>query len=59
VDFVESFVSIGNHLDKAQQDYSTGLTRLQSRVLTQAKRLEQLGAKSTKDLPASVGLLEN
>lgn len=59
VDFVEGFVSIGHHIDKAQQEYVTGMTRLQSRVLTQAKRLEQLGAKSAKNLPASTGLLEN
>lgn len=50
-DFTESFVGIGRHLDKAKAEYDAGLTRLQSRVLTQAKRLEQLGAKSTKSLP--------
>ena len=46
VDFVDAFMGIGRHLDKAKQEYETGLSRLQSRVITQAKRLEQLGASS-------------
>ena len=54
VDFVETFLNIGKYLDKAKDEYHTGLTRLESRVIIQAKRLEQLGAKSNKDLPGAV-----
>ena len=50
-DFVEAYTNVGKHLDKAQSEYKTGLTRLQSRVIVQAKRLESLGAKSHKELP--------
>ncbi len=49
-DFVDGFVSIGKHIDKAQQEYQAGLTRLQSRVITKAKQLEKLGSKSPKTL---------
>lgn len=54
VDFVDAFVGIGRHLEKAKEEYDSGLSRLQSRVITQAKRLEQLGAKSSKELDTSV-----
>ncbi len=50
-DFMDAFTSIGKHLDKAKDEYSKGLTRIESRVLVQAERLEKLGAKSNKDLP--------
>ncbi|OFZ19458.1 MAG: hypothetical protein A2Z20_05375 [Bdellovibrionales bacterium RBG_16_40_8] len=53
VDFVETFMSIGKHIEKARQEYDTGLSRLESRVIVQARRLEQLGAKSAKNLPGS------
>lgn len=62
VDFVDGFLNIGKHLDKAKQEYDAGLSRLQSRIVTQAKRLEKLGAKSAKDLPGILsepGELEN
>jgi DNA recombination protein RmuC len=51
VDFVESFVAVGKHLDKATEQYETSRARLQSRVLVQAERMEALGAKSHKELP--------
>lgn len=51
VDFVDGFINIGKHLEKAKQEYDTGLSRLSSRILTQAKRLESLGARSHKSLP--------
>jgi DNA recombination protein RmuC len=54
VDFVETFMDIGKHLAKAKTEYDAGLVRLESRVITQARRLEKLGAKSSKDLPGSV-----
>lgn len=50
VDFVDSFSSIGKHLDKAKEAYETGRMRLESRVLKQTRKLEELGAKSNKDL---------
>lgn len=53
VEFVDAFISIGKYLDKAKDEYTTGLARLESRVIVQAKRLEQLGAKSNKSLPLS------
>ncbi|MBT4763132.1 MAG: DNA recombination protein RmuC [Bdellovibrionaceae bacterium] len=50
-DFMDAFMSVGKHLEKAKDEYSKGLSRIQSRVLVQAKRLEELGAKSSKSLP--------
>lgn len=49
-DFVDAFVGIGKHLEKARSEYDTGLTRLQSRVLPQAQKLEELGVKSNKTI---------
>lgn len=53
-DFAEAFVSIGKAIEKAKSEYDTSRMRLESRVLGQARRLEQLGAKSHKNLPESV-----
>lgn len=55
VDFVEAFVNIGKHLDRAKMEYDTGFSRLNSRVLVQARKMENLGAKGTRDLPESLG----
>ena len=52
-DFVGAYENVGKHLSKAQEEYQTGWSRLNSRVIVQAKRLEKLGAKSNKALPAS------
>lgn len=49
-DFIEAYTEIGRSLEKAHNSYETGLKRLESRVLVQARRLEDLGAKSTKEL---------
>lgn len=49
-DFVDTYVSIGKHIEKAQTEYHDGLKRLESRVLVQARRFEALGAKSNKTL---------
>lgn len=54
-DFVEAYANVGKFLDKAQIEYHAGMTRLESRVLTQARRLERLGAKSHKSLPDGLG----
>jgi len=54
-DFVDAYANVGKFLDKAQTEYHAGMTRLESRVLTQARRLERLGAKSHKSLPDGLG----
>lgn len=61
VDFVDSYLGIGKHLDKAKEEYEKGRARLESRVLVQARRFEALGAKSNKSLieaPADLVALE-
>ena len=55
-DFLSAYTNVGKQLDKAKSEFDVGLGRLQSRVLTQAKRLEDLGAKSSKELPEIQGL---
>lgn len=50
-DFVETYQSVGKHIGKALSEYESGWSRLSSRVIVQAKKLEKLGAKSKKDLP--------
>jgi DNA recombination protein RmuC len=57
-EFVDSYVNVGKHLDKARDEFEKGRTRLESRVLVQARRFEALGAKSNKSLleaPAGEG----
>lgn len=49
-DFVEAYMGIGKHLDKAKEEFDKGRVRLESRVLVQARRFESLGAKSNKSL---------
>lgn len=49
-DFVDAFMGIGKHLDKAKEEFDKGRVRLESRVLVQARRFEALGAKSNKSL---------
>ena len=49
-DFVESYATVGKHIDKAKEEYEKGRARLESRVLVQARRFEALGAKSAKTL---------
>lgn len=50
-DFVDSFMNIGKFLDKARNEFDIGYKRLQSRVLVQARRMEELGAKGSRELP--------
>ncbi len=50
-DFMEAYFEIGSSLEKAQSSYDVGLKRLNSRVISQAKKMESLGAKSHKELP--------
>ena len=56
-DFVDSYALVGKHLEKANEEYNKGKARLESRVITQARRFESLGAKSHKSLGEST-LLE-
>ncbi len=49
-DFVDTYESVGRHLDKAKEEYEKGRSRLESRVLVQGRRFEALGAKSAKTL---------
>jgi len=49
-DFVETYVTVGKHLEKAKEEYDRGRSRLESRVLVQARRFEALGAKSNKTI---------
>ncbi|OQW51153.1 MAG: hypothetical protein A4S09_10660 [Proteobacteria bacterium SG_bin7] len=48
--FVEGFSKMGDSIRRANDEYEMGLKRLNSQVLTQARKLETLGAKSTKEL---------
>jgi DNA recombination protein RmuC len=50
-DFMEVYFEVGKALQTATDKYDTGLKRLNSRVIVQAKKMESLGAKSHKDLP--------
>jgi DNA recombination protein RmuC len=54
-DFVETYENVGKYLSKAHEEFEAGQTRLNSRVIVQAKKLERLGAKSKKDLPMIEG----
>ena len=49
-DFVDAYMSVGKHLDKARDEFEKGRARLESRVLVQARKFEALGAKSNKSL---------
>ncbi len=49
-DFVETFMAVGKHIDRAKDEFEKGKTRLESRLLVQARRFEALGAKSNKTL---------
>lgn len=49
-DFVDSYAAVGKHLEKASEEYNKGKARLESRVISQARRFESLGAKSHKSL---------
>ncbi|NJL25675.1 MAG: DNA recombination protein RmuC [Calothrix sp. SM1_5_4] len=49
-DFVDTYMNVGKHLDKARDEFEKGRSRLESRVLVQARRFETLGAKSNKSL---------
>lgn len=49
-DFVDAYMAVGKHLDKAKDEFEKGRARLESRVLVQARKFEALGVKSNKSL---------
>ena len=49
-DFAETYETVGKHLERAKDEYDKGRMRLESRVLSQARKFEILGAKSNKTL---------
>lgn len=55
VEFVDTYVSVGKYLSLASDKYEDGLKRLNNRLIFQARKMEELGAKSTKELPESMG----
>ncbi len=55
VEFVDSYLHVGKHLEKAKAEYDLGLSRLERRVLVQARRMEDLGVQSAKTLPEGMG----
>ncbi len=53
-DFVDVYLEIGKSLKSTQDKYDIGLKRLSTRLIVQARKMEELGAKSHKDLPAEL-----
>lgn len=56
VSFVEHFAGVGKSLNTAVSKYNAAVGSLDSRVLPQVRRLEELDAKSAKALPALSGV---
>ena len=57
VNFVESFTTIGDQINRAQTTYETALGQLsrgRGNLIGQAEKLKDLGVKSKKDLPVSL-----
>lgn len=55
VEFIETYVSVGKYLSLASDKYEDGLKRLNNRLILQARKMEELGAKSAKELPEAMG----
>lgn len=55
-DFVDVYESVGKSLSQAQDRYEDGRRKLHSRLIVQARKMEELGAKSSKELPESIEL---
>lgn len=49
-DFADTYVNVGKYIDKAKDEFEKGRSRLESRLLVQARKFEALGAKSNKTL---------
>ncbi|MCK9249476.1 MAG: DNA recombination protein RmuC [Solirubrobacteraceae bacterium] len=56
--FLEHFASVGRNLNTAVTRYNAAVGSLEGRVLPQARRLEELDAKSAKELPVVPGVDE-
>jgi DNA recombination protein RmuC len=56
VGFTEHVAGVGRSLNTAVSKYNAAVGALESRVLPQARRLEDLDAKSAKELPQVVGV---
>lgn len=57
VNFVESFTTIGDQINRAQTTYDTALGQLsrgRGNLIRQAEKLKDLGVKTKKDLPISL-----
>jgi DNA recombination protein RmuC len=55
VEFVDGYLTVGKSLEKAKLEYDKGFNRLERRLISKAREMEALGAKSTKSLPDGVG----
>jgi DNA recombination protein RmuC len=50
--FLDAYAKVGRHLTTVTDTYNKSVGSLEGRVLPQLRRLEDLGAKSEKELPA-------
>ena len=49
--FAGYYAGMGRALDRAVREYNSGVGSLESRVLTQARRFQELGVQTTKEIP--------
>ncbi len=54
--FLDAYAKVGRHLTTVTDTYNKSVGSLEGRVLPQLRRLEDLGAKSEKELPAVHGV---
>jgi DNA recombination protein RmuC len=54
--FLEAYAKVGRQLTSATETYNKSVGSLESRVLPQLRRLEDLGAKSEKELTSAQGV---
>jgi len=54
--FLDAYAKVGRHLTTVTDTYNASVGSLEGRVLPQLRRLEDLGAKSEKDLPSVRGI---
>ena len=62
VNFVASFSTVGEQLERAQTTYNSAFGQLskgRGNLIRQAEMLKDLGVKSKKDIPASLVEKEN
>ena len=53
---LDAYAKVGRHLTTVTDTYNKSVGSLEGRVLPQLRRLEDLGAKSEKELPAVHGI---